>query len=117
MLTVLFTRCSLSGTEEIFESYWKNIGKQHLLKAYGNLMSYEYFVRGKKTGRAVFAWLEKEAQSEELTETAGRLALLRHYSEMKKRTPLQEKIARELLEEYAQAGVKFPFFQNFGEDF
>ena len=117
MLTVLFTRCSLSGTEEIFESYWKNIGKQHLLKAYGNLMSYEYFVRGKKTGRAVFAWLEKEAQSGELTETAGRLALLRHYSEMKKRTPLQEKIARELLEEYAQAGVKFPFFQNFGEDF
>ncbi|MDY3920058.1 MAG: DUF5717 family protein [Candidatus Limivivens sp.] len=113
LLMVLFTRQGMEGTEDIFDSYRREIGKTMILRAYVILMSYEYFVRQKPVKEPVFAWLERGFEKGKDQETVCRLALLLYYSGKPKLTEKQSENAQELLEYYANQGMQFSFFKKF----
>lgn len=119
MMMLLFTRTRTEGTEPIFESYRKKMGRKKLCRAYVNLKAYEYFVKGMPVGRAVFAYIEREYgrffQQGRLQEQEDvcRLALMQYYANAPELSEKQERFVRQLLEEYDAKGMRFAFWQKF----
>ncbi len=119
---ILFTRSGTQGSEAVFESYWKKMGRKKLCRAYVNLKAYEYFVKGIPVADPVFAYMEREYlylerknRSQE-QEQVCRLALLQHYAKSLELKPEQRKIAAQLLEEFGARGMRFAFWRRFDED-
>ena len=122
MMTILFTRSGTQGSEPVFESYLEKMGRRKLCRAYVNLKSYEYFVKGIPVAESVFRYIEKEyrqlpqshRQSEQ--EEVCRLALLQHYARLVKLDAGQEECVRELLEEFGAKGMRFAFWKRFDRE-
>lgn len=119
MMMILFTRSQTQGSEPIFESYAKKMGRKKLCRAYLNLKAYEYFVRGLPTAECVFRYLEKDyayysgqGRIEEQEEVC-RLALLQHYAGKIRLEHPQREYAAQLLEEFSVKGMRFAFWQKF----
>ncbi len=119
---ILFTRSETQGSEAVFESYWKKMGRKRLCRAYVNLKAYEYFVRDIPVADPVFAYIEREylyltrkGRLEE-QEQVCRLALLQHYARSPKLKPEQRRIAADMLEEFGAKGMRFAFWRRFDEE-
>ena len=112
---LLFTRTGTSGTEQIFASYQKKLGRKKICKAYIILKSYEYFVKGLPVHDLIFEYIETGYQSGAEQEDVCLLALLQNYSRQLKLSGSQEAIAAELLAKYCARGLRFAFYQKFPE--
>ena len=119
---ILFTRSGTQGSEAVFESYWKKMGRKRLCRAYVNLKAYEYFVKDIPVSDPVFAYIEREYlylarknRSEE-QEPVCRLALLQFYARSLELKPEQRRIAENLLEEFGAKGMRFAFWRRFDEE-
>ena len=119
MMMVLFTRSQTQEAEPVFEVYLKKIGRRKLCRAYVNLRAYEYFVKGRPVGKAVFRFMEQEYESclrkgkPQEQEDVCRLALLQYYSGRPSLDERQEKRVIQLLEEYNTKGMRFAFWKKF----
>lgn len=113
LLVLVFTRQGAEGTEEIFDSYRKNLGKSRLMAAYVIYRAYDYFVRKAPVGEAVFAYIENGCKKEKMTYEVCRLALLRRYAAATSLTEEQQKLAQRLLEEFHYQGMQFAFYKEF----
>lgn len=119
MMMLLFTRSGTEGTEPVFESYRKKMGRKKLCRAYVNLKAYEYFIKGMPVGRAVFAYIEREYgrffQQGRLQEQEDvcRLALMQYYANAPELSEKQKRFVTQLLEEYNEKGMRFAFWQKF----
>ncbi len=119
---ILFTRSGTQGSEAVFESYWKKMGRKKLCKAYVNLKAYEYFVKDIPVADSVFAYIEREylyltrKNRAEEQEQVCRLALLQYYARSLELKPEQRKIAVDLLEEFGARGMRFAFWRRFDEE-
>ena len=69
-----------SGTEQIFVSYQRKLGRRKICRAYLILKSYEYFVKDLPAADVLFEYLEHAWQEEAQLEDVCWLALLRYYS-------------------------------------
>lgn len=122
MMMILFTRSGTQGSEAVFESYWKKMGRKRLCRAYVNLKAYEYFVKGVPVAEPVFRYIEREylylnrKERIETQEQVCRLALLQYYSRSVELKPEQRPIAEDLLEEFGAKGMRFAFWRRFGEE-
>ncbi len=122
MMMMLFTRCGTEGSEPIFESYLKKMGRMNLCQAYVNLKSYEYFVRGIPVADSVFQFIEKRYRrlsgQNNLKEQQEicRLALLQHYANAVTLSKTQRIYVQEILEEFIAKGIRFAFFRRFDEE-
>ncbi|MCD7763569.1 MAG: DUF5717 family protein [Lachnospiraceae bacterium] len=122
LMMMLFTRQGTEGSEPIFESYRKKLGRKKLCRAYVNLKSYEYFVQGLPVAEPVFAFIENEyrrfsgtdrlAEQEEVC----RLALLEYYARAVSLSKTQRVYAEEILEEFITKGMRFAFYLRFDEE-
>lgn len=117
LLVLLFMRQGADGTEEIFDSYRRNMGKAKLLSAYAVYQAYEYFVREAEIGEAVFSHIEDGYSKEKETYEVCLLALLRKYASKEELTEEQQKMAQKLLEEFHYRGMQFAFYQEFDQAF
>ncbi len=122
LMMMLFTRQGTQGSEPIFESYRKKLGRKKLCKAYVNLKAYEYFVRGLPVADPVFAFIENEYRrlsgTDRLSdqEEVCRLALLQYYARAVSLTKTQRVYAAEMLEEFNTKGMRFAFYLRFDEE-
>ncbi len=122
MMMLLFTRSATQGSEQIFESYLKKMGRKKLCRAYVNLKSYEYFVKNVPVADCVFRYIEREyqylddrgrlAQQEEVC----RLALLQYYAKAVHLSDGQRARVSKMLEEFSAKGMRFAFWQRFDEE-
>ncbi|MDO5344282.1 MAG: DUF5717 family protein [Lachnospiraceae bacterium] len=110
---LLFTRTGSSGTEQIFASYHRKLGRKKICRAYIILKAYEYFVKDLPVNDLIFTYIEKNYQNGAELEDVCLLALLEHYSRMVSLTPEQERMVSELLLEYNGRGMRFAFYQAF----
>ncbi len=119
---ILFTRSGTQGSEAVFESYWKKMGRKRICRAYVNLKAYEYFVRDVPVADPVFAYIEREylylSRKGRLDEQEQvcRLALLQYYARSPKLKPEQRKLAADMLEEFGAKGMRFAFWRRFDEE-
>lgn len=122
MMMLLFTGCGTQGSEVIFESYVKKLGRRKLRTAYLNLRAYEYFVKGMAVGECVFRYLEKEyaywREHHRLDEQEEvcRLALMQYYAGQVALSERQRTYVAEMLEEFSTKGMRFAFWLRFDED-
>ncbi len=122
MVMMLFTREGTKDSEPIFESYLKKMGRMKLCRAYVNLKSYEYFVKGIPVADPVFAFIEREYRQLggqnrlEEQEEVCRLALLQHYARALSLTETQRQYAARMLGEFNKKEMRFSFFTRFDED-
>ena len=122
LMMVLFTGSHTEGSEPVFESYAKKMGRRKLCRAYLNLKSYEYFVRGIPVADVVFRYLERdytyvmEQKSVEEQEEVCRLALLQYYSTQVELTGQRREYASQLLEEFNRKGMRFAFWNKFDRE-
>lgn len=122
LMMILFTRSGTEGSEPVFESYRKKMGRKKLCRAYVNLKAYEYFVRGLPVAESIFRYVERDylRQREKGAlleqEEVCRLALLQYYSGLVERTPQQNQCAAELLEEFSAKGMRFAFWKRFDRE-
>lgn len=122
IMMILFTRSGTQGSEPVFESYLKKMGRKRLCRAYVNLKSYEYFVKGLPVAEAVFQYIEREYQylrrRERLSEQEEvcRLALLQHYAKCVELTQEQRRRTEEMLEEFSAKGMRFAFWLCFDKE-
>ncbi len=122
LMMMLFTRQGTQGSEPIFESYRKKLGRKKLCRAYVNLKAYEYFVRGLPVAEPVFAFIENEYRrlsgTDRLSdqEEVCRLALLQYYARALSLTKTQRIYAAEMLEEFNTKGMRFAFYLRFDEE-
>lgn len=122
MMMILFTGSGTQGSEPVFESYAKKMGRRKLCCAYLNLKSYEYFVKGMATAECIFRYLEKDygylkehnrlAEQEEVC----RLALLQYYSSQVTLSDKQRGYAAQILEEFSTKGMRFAFWMRFDKE-
>lgn len=110
---LLFTRMGTSGTEQIFVSYQRKLGRRKICRAYLILKSYEYFVKDLPAADVLFEYLEHAWQEEAQLEDVCWLALLRYYSRQVELKKEQEKTAASLLARYSGQGMRFAFYQKF----
>lgn len=122
IMMLLFTQSGTQGSEPVFESYWKKMGRKRLCRAYVNLRAYEYFVKGIPVADPVFRYIEREyrhlmrRERLEEQEEVCRLALLQYYSRSAQLKPEQRKLVEEMLEEFAAKGMRFDFWRRFDEE-
>lgn len=122
LMMMLFTRTGTQGSEPIFEAYLKKMGRKKLCRAYVNLKSYEYFVKGLPVAEPVFSFIEKDYRrfsgTDRLSEQEQvcRFALLDYYARAASLTKTQRVYAAELLEEFQTKGMRFAFFKRFDEE-
>ncbi|MCD7817433.1 MAG: DUF5717 family protein, partial [Lachnospiraceae bacterium] len=122
LMMMLFTRQGTGGSEPIFEAYQKKMGRGKLCRAYVNLKSYEYFVKGLPVADSVFTYIEKEYRRlsgrDRLSdqEEVCRLALLQYYARAVSLTRTQRVYAAEMLEEFNIKGMRFAFYRRFDEE-
>ncbi len=121
LMMMLFTRQGTQGSEPIFEAYRKKMGRKKLCRAYVNLKSYEYFVKGLPVADPVFAFIENDYRrlsgTDRLSEQEEvcRLALLQYYARAVSLTKTQRVYAEEMLEEFNTKGMRFAFYLRFDE--
>ncbi len=119
MMMMLFTREGTKDSEPIFESYVKKMGRVKLCRAYANLKSYEYFVKGVPVADPVFTFIENEYRklsgrgNLDEQEEVCRLALLQHYARTLSLTDTQRTYAAQMLEEFNAKNMRFSFFKRF----
>lgn len=119
LMMLLFTHSGTQGSEPVFESYLSKMGRKRLCRAYVNLKSYEYFVKGLPVAESVFQYIEREYQylkrRERLAEQEEvcRLALLQRYAKSVELTPEQRRRAGDMLEEFSAKGMRFAFWHGF----
>lgn len=119
---ILFTRSDTQDSEQIFEAYLNKMGRKKLCRAYVNLKSYEYFVKGLPVAAPVFQYIEREYQYLQRKDRLGeqedvcRLALLQYYAKSAKLSAQQRIRAEELLEEFNRRGMRFGFWKQFDQE-
>ena len=113
LLVLVFMRSGTEETEEIFDSYRKNMGKKPLISAYVIYRAYEYFVRGISVSAPVFAYIEREYEMGQEMQDVCLLALLRFYAAQPSLTDKQEGNVQKLLEEFYYRGMPFAFYRDF----
>lgn len=117
LIFVLFMRVGAEGTEEIFDSYRKKMGKKKLCIAYVILRAYDYFVKQEKVSQQVFDYLERLIVRKEMPDQVCNLALLLHYAKEPELTEGQEAVIHRLLEDISYEGMRFAFFSDMPEAF
>ncbi len=110
---VLFTRSGTSGTEQIFASYQRKLGRRKLCRAYVILKSYEYFVKGLPVNDLVFDVIENNYRKGVELEDVCTLALLQYYSAKSTLSKEQEESVASLLADFNRRGMRFAFYQKF----
>ncbi len=110
---LLFTRTGSSGTEPVFASYQRKLGRRKICKAYLILRCYEYFVKDYPVNDLLFGYLEHSYRKGSELEDVNKLALLRFYSRQVSLNEAQEESAARLLAEYNARGMRFAFYQMF----
>lgn len=113
LLVLEFMRCGAEGTEEIFDSYRRNVGKSKLLTAYVIYRSYDYFVREIPVQEPVFTYIESSYEKGEALHEICLLALLRRYAGLPALTEEQKKHTQKLLEKFHYQGMQFAFYKDF----
>lgn len=122
LMMILFTGSHTKGSEPVFESYAKKMGRRKLCRAYLNLKAYEYFVHGIPVADVVFRYLERdyayvtEQKLQEEQEEVCRLALLQYYSTQVELTGQRRAYASDLLEEFNRKGMRFAFWNKFDRE-
>lgn len=110
---LLFTRTGSYGTEQIFDSYHRKLGRKKICRAYIILKAYEYFIKNLPVNELIFSYIEDSYENGAELEDVCLLALLEHYSRMVNLSKEQERIAGALLLEYHGRGMRFAFYQAF----
>lgn len=122
MTMILFTRSATQGSEQIFESYLRKMGRKKLCRGYVNLKAYEYFVKGLPVAAPVFQYIEREyqylrrKQRLQEQEEVCRLALLQYYARSVELSAEQRARAEEMLEEFNGKGMRFSFWKQFDRE-
>lgn len=122
MMMILFTRSGTKGSEPVFESYVSKMGRKRICKAYVNLKSYEYFVKGIPVAASVFQYIEREYKYLEPKgrldeqEQVCRLALLQNYAKKVELNREQRQLVSAMLEEFGAKGMRFAFWQSFDKE-
>ncbi len=122
LMMILFTRSGSQGSEPVFEAYVKKMGRKRICKAYVNLKSYEYFVKGIPVSYPVFQYIEREYRYLEPKgrldeqEEVCRLALLQYYAKKVELTQDQRECTARMLEEFGAKGMRFAFWQRFDKE-
>ncbi len=117
LLLTMFMHTGLKGTEEIFDSYRRALGRKMFLKAYVMCQAYEYLVKGEDVKAPVFRYIERGYAKRKISEDICLLALLKYYSSLEERTETQNEYVYELLETYTNRGIRMAFFQKFPLEF
>lgn len=113
---MLYTTDYVENIGEIYESYCQARGMELLRLAYISYFSHHYVANDMIVPEQIFLEIEKRLwENEELNESC-RLALLKHFSENLPATSGEYRLLEELLEEFSEKGMIFPFFKKFGQN-
>lgn len=113
LVFMLFMRTGGKGTEEVFESYRRKLGKKAICRAYAIFQSYQYFVRGIPVRYQVFQYVQRGFEKGKETPEVCKLALLKYYSQQRALLTSQRENVKKLLEEFATRQIRFAFYQKF----
>lgn len=113
LVFVLFMRMGGKGTEEVFESYRRKLGKKTICRAYAIFQSYQYFVKGIPVRYQVFQYVQRGFEKGKETPDVCKLALLKYYSQQRALLTSQRENVKKLLEEFTARQMRFAFYQKF----
>ncbi len=117
LIMVLFMRSGAKDTEEIFDSYRKDLGRKLLLKAYVIYRAYDYLVKQEPVKEPVFLYIQRGYEKGKEQEDVCLLALLCYYSKQGELTKRQKENVYSLLEEYTNKGIRLAFFKEFSGEY
>ncbi len=110
---LLFTRMGTAGTEPIFVSYEKHLGRRKICKAYDILKCYEYLVKNLPVSDTLFRYLERCIDRGDEMEDVELLALLQHYAGMENLGGRRARLSEKLLDDFCERGMRFAFYLKF----
>ncbi len=113
---ILFTQTGAKGSEAIFDSYRRGLGRKRILRAYVIYMSYHYLVKEEEAGEPVFRYIERGFAKGKIEEDVCLLALLKYYSGLPELTAEQRENSERLLTVYTNRGIHLACFKNFPEE-
>ncbi len=112
LVQALYAARMTPAVQNVFESYEKGGGRQLVMEAYANYVSYCYFVREAVTPAALFEELKKRfLDGADLTEIC-KLALLKYHTELPETSEEDEKWMDELLAELIEQEMYFAFYRK-----
>lgn len=109
----IFMQQRTERSDEIYASYRSSLGSRRLCQAYVILRSWQYLVKGDDLAGAVFDDMEADHLHGGKLPDVCALALLRHLSQVRELSEMQQKAASELLHEYDRRNIRLGFFRNF----
>ena len=110
---ILFCRNGSAGSEQIFASYFRRLGRRKICRAYLNLKAYEYFVRNLPVNDLIFGCIEQDLRNGSEMEDVCSLALLQYYSRMPQLDKERTKTVSQLLGMYNRKNMRFGFYRQF----
>lgn len=115
MLLAMYGRVHLVNGHEILKNYVQQKGKYQVILAYLSFCAYEYFLGGQSTDAYIFQCLELCVQRNLEVDIICRLALLKYYSKQETLNEMQDELAKKILEECNEKGLRFAFYQKLPE--
>lgn len=109
---MLFTGYLLTDSGEIFEDYYKPGCKLEIVQAYLAFFSYYYVVHEQIIDERILEWIEKECRRGEFVSRDCKMALLKYYSGMSQVADDKVELLQNLMAEFRENGVVFPFFSG-----
>lgn len=113
---MMYTMDYIENVEEIYESYCQSGGMELVRLAYISYFGYYYVVKNMVVPEQIFTEIEKRLWEKEELNEACRLALLKHFSEFAPKTQGENALLEQLLEEFSEKGMIFPFYKKFGQN-
>lgn len=111
LIQMLYSTEYMEYTEEIFESYCKNGGKEVVLDAYINYFSQAYFVENMVITERFFKYLAARPQEKQIL--VCRLAILKYLSSHKEEQERYMELLDSYLAEFTADKIYFPFYRRF----
>lgn len=111
---MLFTGEHNGRLTEVFGSYCSNGARNVIVEAYTAYHAFLHFVKQKKANDIVFKVLEQQLADSSSLPDVCKLSLLKHYAaKAAALTPMQQKMAQELLDEMCHDNKIFEFYKKF----
>nr|WP_027870987.1 DUF5717 family protein [[Eubacterium] cellulosolvens] len=96
--------------EELLSDYVRKSGKPEVTAAFLAYLADHYFLGDREAGDSIFGIMEQQIRNKELDFAICKLALLKYYAGQEELTEEQTLLARQMLEQMDDRGLRFDFY-------
>lgn len=110
IIQMLFTGYLLPDSGEVFEDYYKPGYKVEIVQAYLAFFAYYYVIHDQMIDERIIFWIERQYRAGECISRDCKATLLKYYAQMQHIPDEQLDMIEELMKDFVEEGILFPFF-------